>query len=204
MRSRLLIGVRECLVREGLVRLLEDDFDVVASVADMDGLRVEARRLLPDAVVAGLDMLLDGGPAAVRELRAAAPGVRVVVVAPEGREPAASALSRELAGWVNRSSTPGELRQAVRAALSGPRLPSSAVTAGAATQPHPHVAPTDVSPRAREVLRLLAEGKLMKQVAADLGITPRTVAFHKYKAMRTLGLDSNAALVRYAVRSQIV
>jgi DNA-binding NarL/FixJ family response regulator len=64
--------------------------------------------------------------------------------------------------------------------------------------------PAAVTPRAAEVVRLIARGKAMKQVAADLGISVRTVAFHKYKTMRELSLDSTAALVRYAVRNHLV
>jgi DNA-binding NarL/FixJ family response regulator len=66
MRARLLVGERECLVREGLTRLLGDDFDVVSGVADLATLVSEARRLLPDAVVARLGLLLEGGAAAAR------------------------------------------------------------------------------------------------------------------------------------------
>jgi DNA-binding NarL/FixJ family response regulator len=64
--------------------------------------------------------------------------------------------------------------------------------------------PAAVTPRAAEVVRLIARGKAMKQVAADLGISVRTVAFHKYKTMRSLGLDSSAALVHYAVRNDML
>jgi DNA-binding CsgD family transcriptional regulator len=62
----------------------------------------------------------------------------------------------------------------------------------------------DISPRGREVLRLLAGGRTMKETAARLGITPRTVAFHKYRIMQRLSLRSSAELVQFAVRSQIV
>jgi DNA-binding NarL/FixJ family response regulator len=54
------------------------------------------------------------------------------------------------------------------------------------------------------VVRLIARGKVMKEVAADLGISVRTVAFHKYRTMRSLGLDSSAALVRYAVYNHML
>jgi DNA-binding CsgD family transcriptional regulator len=62
----------------------------------------------------------------------------------------------------------------------------------------------DLTPRQREVLRLLADGLSMKQVGLVLGITPRTVAFHKYQMMAQLKLNSNAALIQYAVRQGIV
>jgi DNA-binding NarL/FixJ family response regulator len=117
--------------------------------------RVLIGDLLPDAVVAGLGLLLEGGVAVARELR-----------------------------------------QAVRLALPGRAGLPSAARQGAAGASFPTAVHPDLSPRALEVLRHLAEGKLMKQVAADLGIATRTVAFHKYRAMKQLGLSSNAALVR--------
>ncbi|HXW62351.1 MAG TPA: LuxR C-terminal-related transcriptional regulator [Candidatus Acidoferrales bacterium] len=61
-----------------------------------------------------------------------------------------------------------------------------------------------LTPRQREVVRLLAEGKTMREVADALTITPRTVAFHKYRTMRAFGLKTNAELIRFAVRRQII
>jgi len=64
--------------------------------------------------------------------------------------------------------------------------------------------PQSLTPRQREVVQLLAEGKSMKQAASVLHITPRTVAFHKYRVMEQLGLNTSADLVRYAIRKRIV
>jgi DNA-binding NarL/FixJ family response regulator len=64
--------------------------------------------------------------------------------------------------------------------------------------------PKAITPRQREVVQLLAEGKSMKQVAYALKVTPRTVAFHKYRIMQELGLRTNAELVQFAVKSRIV
>ena len=61
-----------------------------------------------------------------------------------------------------------------------------------------------LTPRQIEVLQLLAEGRLMKEVADVLGLTSRTVAFHKYRIMETLGIHSNAELIRYAVTNHLV
>ena len=94
--------------------------------------------------------------------------------------------------------------EAVRAAGNRPPLAvrSPAVRSDA---PRATIAgATAVTPRAAEVVRLIARGKAMKQVAADLGISVRTVAFHKYRTMRNLGLDSSAALVRYAVHNEML
>jgi len=204
-RPRILLAEEETLPRDAFRRLLEDEFRVVGAVPDVESLRRAATRLQPDVVVAALSLLLARGVDEARVACAAAGSARLVVVA---REPEAAVAEAPLLGacaWVLRSSTAGELLAAVRAAGNRPplalrspevRSDASRVTiAGAATA---------VTPRAAEVVRLIARGKAMKQVAADLGISVRTVAFHKYKTMRSLGLDSSAALVHYAVRNDML
>lgn len=204
LRTRVLVAENECLVRDGLRCLLGSWFEVVAGVAGLDELRREARRLLPDVVVCGLPVLLETGLSDIRELREE--GLRVVVVGTGSADLAAEAFARGAAGWITRSSSAGELRAAVSAVATGGRYLTRVVAGGDLRSLRAQrVGPRDdVTPRAREVLRLLAQGKPMKQVAADLRITPRTVAFHKYRTMRALGIDSSAGLVRYAVKAQLV
>jgi DNA-binding NarL/FixJ family response regulator len=199
-RRRVLLAEGETLLRDGLRKLLEDDFQVVGAVSDFESLRAGATRLRPDVVVADLSLLLARGVEAARALRAAAPDARLIVLArePQSAVPQTSVLGAS--GWVLRSSTEGELRAAVRAAATRRRLPSRPTGLGAGEE----TGTTAVTPRAAEVVRLIARGKAMKQVAADLGISARTVAFHKYKTMRDLGLDSSAALVCYAVRNRML
>jgi DNA-binding NarL/FixJ family response regulator len=204
LRPRVLVAENECFVRAGLECLLGPVAEVVGNVSDLAGLRREAPRLLPDVVVASLPVILEGGLASIRELREA--GARVVVLASDSVDLAAEAFDGGASGWLLRSSTAEELRDAVCAAAEGGRYLTRLVAGGDIRRlPAPQAGPpVDVTPRALEVLRLLAQGKPMKQVAADLRITPRTVAFHKYKTMRALGIDSSAGLVRYAVKAQLV
>jgi DNA-binding NarL/FixJ family response regulator len=184
--------------------LLEVEFRVVGAVTTFDSLQAAAARLRPDVVVAGLSTLLARGIEKASALRAAARDTRIVVVAREPRSAVPHAPALGASGWVLRSSSGEALLAAVRAAANRPPLAlrspamrsdaSQATIAGAAA----------VTPRAAEVVRLIARGKAMKQVAADLGISVRTVAFHKYKTMRNLGLDSSAALVRYAIHNEML
>lgn len=197
---RVLLAEEETLVRDALLRVLETDVRVVGAVPDLDALRSAAARLRPDVVVAGLPLLAGRDPAEVRALREAFPALRFVVVAREPANGGATAAAIGAARWVLRSSTAEELVAAVRAA--GRRATSLAPVAADARPGRGAGFP--VTPRAVEVVRLIARGKVMKEVAADLGISARTVAFHKYKAMRDLGLDSTAALVRYAVRNHML
>jgi DNA-binding CsgD family transcriptional regulator len=96
----------------------------------------------------------------------------------------------------------------VQAALRRRRYLTPLIAHGdidALPRPAVHGSPLDqLTPREREVLHLLAEGKVMKEVAAVLGITPRTVAFHKYRMMENLGIRTTAELVRFAVRSGLI
>jgi DNA-binding NarL/FixJ family response regulator len=154
-------------------------------------------------VVAGLPLLLSRGLDGVRALRAACPDVRLVVVAREHPGAVAGSSSIGASAWVLRSATAEALRAAVHAARAGRGVPLRTPVAGRRSVEPPGVA-APVTPRAAQVVRLIARGKAMKEVAADLGISIRTVAFHKYKTMRDLGLDSTAALVRYAVRNDML
>jgi DNA-binding NarL/FixJ family response regulator len=108
---------------------------------------------------------------------------------------------------VLRTSSVAELIEAVAAAAMGHRFLTREIAGGDLEELDDPVVDSrigEVTPRGVEVVRLLAQGKRMKEAAADLGITTRTVAFHKYRTMKALGIDSSAELVRYAVRNRMV
>jgi DNA-binding NarL/FixJ family response regulator len=205
MRPRVLLAESETLVRQGFERLLSDSFRVVGSVAEASQLLGELERLRPNVVVTGLPELVPG-VAAIRGLLRQG-DTRVVVVGPDNPRLAAHAFASGASGWVLRTSTARELVEAVEAAAAGRRYLARDLSGGdiellEAPLLDEHAA--DVTPRGAEVVRLLAQGKRMKEAAADLGITTRTVAFHKYRTMKALGIDSSAELVRYAVRNRMV
>ena len=205
MRARVLLAERETLVREGLERLLRDAFRVVGSVADASQLAAELERLRPDVLVAGLPELVRG-VGAIRGLRRQG-DARVVVVGPDNPQLAAQAFASGASGWVLRTSSVAELIEAVSAAAIGRRFLAREIAGGDPEELDDPVVDNrvgEVTPRGVEVVRLLAQGKRMKEAAADLGITTRTVAFHKYRTMKALGIDSSAELVRYAVRNRMV
>ena len=83
-------------------------------------------------------------------------------------------------------------------------LPFDASGVGRPLHADEHGPAAELTPRQREVLQLLAEGRSMKEVASVLNLTPRTVAFHKYRMMEQLGVKSTAELIQYAVRHHIV
>jgi DNA-binding NarL/FixJ family response regulator len=207
-KARILLAGRHALVLEGLRRLLEDDFEVVACVPDGDPLIAGAVEHLPDAVVTEVSAPEASELELVRRLKAAAPRARVVVLASHA-EPrlAAKGFGLGADGWLLKSSTVDELRSALRRALEGRRYLTRQIADGdveALLDRGSQRAGEGLSPREWQVLKLVAEGMLMKQVAGALGIATRTVAFHKYRAMDKLGIRSNAELVRFALHQAVV
>ena len=119
------------------------------------------------------------------------------------------ALDAGASGFVLKHSAPAELVSAIRAALEGKTYltPQLAGEVLASMKQGPHQdggALAALTPRQREVLQLAAEGHSAKQVAAVLGISPRTVEFHKYQAMEALGLHTNAELIHFAIKHGLV
>jgi DNA-binding NarL/FixJ family response regulator len=209
VRARLLLADDHVLLLEALVRLLEPEFDVVGTVTDGARLVEEAVRLEPDVVVTDVSMPRMGGFEAVRRLRDVAPSVRVVFLTmSDDPRVAAEAFRMGASAWILKSSSGDELRRAVQAARIGKRHLARGILGGHIDRlPTPPATPSrvdDLTPREREVLILLAEGRPMKQAADVLGITTRTVAFHKYRIMAALGIKSSAELVRFAVQNRLV
>ena len=208
-RPRALLADDHVLLLEAFRRLLEPEFDVVDAVSDGAQLVEAAVRLAPDVIVTDVSMPRMGGLEAARRLRELLPSARIVfLTVNEDAQLAAEAFRFGASGWVLKSSTATELVQAVRAALRRRRYLTPLIAGGdidALPLPASGAPSSEqLTPREREVLHLLAEGKAMKEVAAVLGITPRTVAFHKYRMMETLGIRSSAELVRFAVRKGLV
>jgi DNA-binding NarL/FixJ family response regulator len=208
MRAKVLLADPQALVLEAFARLLAPKFEVVGGATD--GLRLveEALRLRPDLVLMDLALPRLGGLLAAGRLRAELPATRVVFLAAHADPRAAAEAFRVGAvGYVLRSASAHELTRALRSVLRGERWLSPALAGGdpealkEARGPGPL---GRLSARKREVVQLLAEGHSMKQAAAALGLSTRTIAFHKYQAMRALDLTSSAQLVRFAVESRLV
>jgi DNA-binding NarL/FixJ family response regulator len=147
------------------------------------------------------------GLQAAREIRRRAPGVRLIfLTASENPDVETAAYGVGASAFVLKRLAGGELQSAIREAMRDhgsvtPALISDPATAAPAATSHDL---DQVTPRQREVLQLLAGGRSMKEAAAILNVSVRTVAFHKYRMMRRLNLKSNAALIQFAVRAGIV
>jgi DNA-binding NarL/FixJ family response regulator len=206
-RHRILLADDHRIVAEGLKRLLEPEFDLVAVVEDGRALLSAARELKPDVIVSDISMPELNGVEALEELKRDNPEVRVVFLTMHHNVAyARKAMDAGALGFVLKHSAVAELILAVRAAAAGRTFVSPAI-AGELLQSMREQDSANDDPilkltlRQREILRLLVDGHSAKSIAARLDISPRTVEFHKYSMMETLGISSNAELIRFAIES---
>lgn len=209
-RPRVLLADDHRIVAEGLKGLLTPDFELVGIVEDGRALIEAARDQQLDVIVADIGMPELNGIDALEQLKEFDPNVRVVFLTMH-REVAYArrALEAGAAGFVLKHSAPEELVMAIRAALDGQTFISPAMAGEvlASMKNDPDLSQDPVSsltPRQREVLQLLAEGKSAKEAASALGISARTVEFHKYEIMQTLDIHTSAELVHFAIKHGIV
>jgi DNA-binding NarL/FixJ family response regulator len=199
----------QAVLAEALACLLEPDFEVAAIATDGNDLVKQATRLAPALVVTDVALPRLDGLAAAARLARELPAARVVfLTACDDPLVAARAFRVGAVGYVLRSTSARELVRALTTVLRGRRWLSSALAGGdpdaLVAQGPDRAALGRLSPRKCEVVRLLAQGHSMKEAAAALGISTRTVAYHKYQAMETLAVRSSAQLVRFAVESRLV
>ena len=207
-RPRLLLADDHDLILAALHQLLEREFTVLRGVTDGEALVAAALELRPDVVLCDVTMPRLSGFQATQQVRQRLPQVRFIFLTMhEDPELAAEAFRVGASAYILKSSPASELLHAIRTVLAGGSCPQK-VQAPAKRPANRRI--TDVcqaenlSPREREVVRLVAGGRTMKEAAAALGITPRTVAFHKYRIMEQLKIKSSAELVHYAVKHHIV
>ena len=208
-RIRILVAEDHTLVAEAFQKLLEPQFEVVGIVADGRALLKVAQQLRPDVAIIDISMPLLNGLDAARELKRLLPPVKIIFVTMND-DPDIASEARRLgaSAYLLKTSASAELLKAVQEVLRGnsyltprisERLRQEFIKDPRADRPAKHL-----TMRQREVLQLLAEGRPMKEVADILQITPRTVAFHKYRTMETFSLKSNAELIRFVIREGIL
>lgn len=206
---RVLLADDHRILREALARLLETACTVVGTAADGRELLEAAAALRPDVVVLDISMPRLNGIDAARQLLRDQPDVKVIfLTVNEDPDLAAEAFRVGAVGYLLKNSAGSELLQAISEASQGRTYVTPLVARGMIDSmlhnPDVDTQKETVSPRQREVLQLLAEGRTMKEVAQILNITPRTVAFHKYAMMKQLGVESNAELLQFAIRQHLI
>src|SRR6266849_1873464 len=214
-RLRILVADDHELVRRGIQELLRarDGWKVVAEAVNGREAVEKASELKPDVAILDISMPDLDGLQATRQIRETAPGTSVVVLTMhESDQMVRRVLDAGALGFVLKSDLAAHLVKAVKDVSAGklfltPRV-SDIVLKGflkTGNQPGPTGnSRTRPTPREVEIIRLLAEGKANKEIAAQLGITVRTAETHRAKIMNRLGLHSVAEITHYAIRNKIV
>ena len=211
---RLVIADDHELIREGIKKIVRPcaDLKVVGEAGDLRQAIALVAQVRPDVVVLDVTLPDVDGLDGLLELRRHFPGLRVVMLSmhPEERY-ALAALRAGALGYVSKTTASAELVEALRKAAAGirhlgPRVAELlAREAGcpAAPPPHlpPHLPPSPLTPRETEIVALIGAGLQVKQVAAELGISISSVNTYRSRIFRKMGLSSNAALIRYALRN---
>ena len=209
-RPTVLLADDHAIAVEGLRRILEPDYEVVGEAANGRALLTAAEQLQPDVIVVDVSMPLLNGIEAVRQIRKTDPKVKIVFIS---MHPdlvyITEALQAGGSAYVLKSSAGNDIVVAVRDALQGrtyisPSIDQAALVAQIKRNRGARDKPAQLTERQREVLQLTAEGRNNKEIAEILHVSPRTVEFHRYRLMETLGLRTTAELVQYAIKHRIV
>jgi len=206
---RILLADDHTMLLEAFRRLLEGKCEVVGAVSDGRALLREAPVLKPDVLVIDIGMPLLNGLEAGRQLKEMLPSVKLIFLTMnEDSDLAAEAMRSGASAYLLKSSAASELFRAIQDVLKGKTYVTPKIARGMEQAfiryPRGRRHQKSLTARQREVIQLLAEGKSMKEAADFLNVTPRTVAFHKYRIMEELGLKTSADLVQFAIRNRIV
>ncbi len=208
-KARVLLADDHRMLLEAFETLLQPDFEVVGTVGDGHALLAAALELKPDVIVLDIAMPQMNGMAAAKRLKQTMPEVKLIfLTVNEDAGLASEAMRIGASGYLLKSSAASELFQAIEVALEGrtyvtPMIMQEMVSA-LANDRQTNGGAAKLTMRQREVLQLLAEGHSMKKVANILDLSPRTVAFHKYRIMDELNLKNSTDLVRFAIKHSFV
>jgi DNA-binding NarL/FixJ family response regulator len=210
MKPRLLLADDHTLLLEGIRLLLEPEFELVGSVEDGQALLAAAKRLTPDIILLDISMPRLNGIDAARRLRKLLPSAKLIFVTMHaGADYVTEAFRAGAMGYILKRAAASELLTAIHTVLKGNHYVSPLVTRDARDFLISHSEPGDkfsdrLTPRQREVLQLVAEGRSRKEIASILNISVKTVEFHKAKLMRELNLQTAADFTRYAIAHGII
>jgi len=209
MRPRVMLADDHTILVEAFRQLLEPHCEIVGTVSDGRALLETAKEIKPDVIVVDIGMPLMNGLEAGLRLKEQMPAVKLIFLTMnEDAGLAVEAMRSGASGFLLKSCAATELIRAIQMAMKGKSYISPQIARGMEkafiNNPHPRQRAKVLTPRQREVVLLLAEGKSMKQVASVLNVTPRTVAFHKYRVMQELNLETTADLIQFAIKSRIL
>jgi DNA-binding NarL/FixJ family response regulator len=207
-KPRILLADDHALILDGFCKLLEPQYEIVAKVSDGRELLRVAPVVKPDIILLDIAMPTLNGIDAGRQLKKLFPSLKIVLLTVNADyDLAQEAVGTWASGYFLKTSPGPELLRAIREVLRGGKYMAPQFARRSAEEfvrdPR-EIRPRPLTDRQREVLQLLTEGRSMKEVAAELKITLRTVGFHKYEIMEKHGLKSNADLVLFAIKHHVL
>ena len=208
-RARIILADDHNLLVDTFKAFLQPHFDVVGTFADGHRLVQDAPALEPDVIVLDVGMPIMNGLIAGQRLKQILPRVKLIYLTMnQDPDVATEAFRLGASGYLLKTSAASELIHAINEALLArsyitPLMTKDMVGSFVQNLKRRKIR-HELTLRQREVLQLLAEGCSMKEVAYQLNVTPRTIAFHKYTMMEQLDLKSSAELIQYAMKSSIV
>jgi DNA-binding NarL/FixJ family response regulator len=194
---------------DALKRILEPRYEVVGTAKDGRALLEAAEKLQPEIIVLDIAMPQLNGLDAARQLKRTLPKAKLIFMTmKEEPDLVGEAFRAGASAFLLKQAAAFELTEAIEKVLKGVTYVTPSAAEGQANismrDPRARERVPEPTPRQREVIQLLAEGHSMKEIAATLNITKRTVAAHKYAVMELLQLKTNAELVQYAIKHRII
>src|SRR5215211_4726006 len=204
-RIRLLLADDHMLFAEGLQSLLHDEFELLGTVGNGRDLVEMTLRLEPDVILVDISMPVLNGFDAVRRIRKSSSETRIIFLTMHDDATLLSEAFRcGASGYVLKQAAGEELVNAIREVANGSTYVSPLLTDLPVRPVTLHTQKTTITPRQREVLKLISRGLTMKEIASQLNISTRTAESHKYEMMQTLGVETTAELIRYSLRLGLI
>ncbi|MBX3300620.1 MAG: response regulator transcription factor [Nitrospira sp.] len=214
IRPTILLADDHVLVAEGVRKLLEPEFELRAILPDGRALLKAIEEFAPDIAIVDISLPLLNGLDASRQLRKHSPSTKIIVLTMHSEPSCVTEAFRiGVSGYVLKQSVGSELVQAIKEVLQGNTFISpiaqhavDQATRASMTERKGESKGFDhtLSLRQREVLQLVAEGKSIKEVAAVLNVSNKTIEFHKTRIKKQLGMRSTAQLTKYAIANGLI
>ena len=206
-KPRVLMADDHSLILAGLRKLVEAECDVVGTVEDGRALVEAAQKLRPDLILLDISMPLLNGLDAARQLTKLVPESKVIILTMHASPTyATEAFQAGASGYLLKRSAVSELSQAIQSVLQGQQYLTPLITKDVldsvfkpSTGKRGKPASTALTPRQREVLQLVAEGRGTKEIATILSVSVKTVEFHRFRIMQQLDIHTTADLTKYAI-----
>ncbi len=206
-KPRVLMADDHSLILAGLRKLVEVECDVVGTVEDGRALVEAAQKLRPDLILLDISMPLLNGLEAARQLTKLVPESKVIFLTMHASPTyATEAFQAGASGYLLKRSAVSELSQAIQSVLQGQQYLTPLITKDVldsvfkpSTGKRGKPVSTALTPRQREVLQLVAEGRGTKEIATILSVSVKTVEFHRFRIMQQLDIHTTADLTKYAI-----